>query len=91
TLNLPHVPTTCETLNLTWTGGTANYTLRIVPSRSSVPLKTYSALQNSSVLWQANLCGGTDVALTLIDAGGYQSAVSFSVTRGSDGSCLSES
>ena len=91
TLNLPHVPATCDTLNLTWTGGTANYTLNVAYARTSIPLESWPALANTSVLWTVNVCGGTDLSLTLTDAGGYKSAVSFAVQYGTDGSCLSAS
>ncbi|PIL33314.1 hypothetical protein GSI_04765 [Ganoderma sinense ZZ0214-1] len=91
TLNLPHIPTTCDILNLTWTGGTANYTLQIIQELATVPLQTWTALANTSVLWTVNVCGGKDVSLTLTDAGGYKSAVSFAVQYGADGSCLSQS
>ncbi|KAM5535770.1 hypothetical protein V8D89_010584 [Ganoderma adspersum] len=90
-LNLPHVPATCDTLNLTWTGGTANYTLLITQAHSSTALQSWTALANTSVLWTVRACGGTDLSLTLADARGYRSAVSFAVQFGSDGSCLSAS
>ncbi|KAI0697083.1 hypothetical protein C8T65DRAFT_28281 [Cerioporus squamosus] len=85
------VPAQCDTIELSWTGGTPNYTIQISSSTSPVltaPVLTAFGLTNTSIAWTANRCGGDHITIAASDSGGFKVTVSFTLKPSTNTSCL---
>ena len=87
-------PSQCDTINLSWTGGTPNYTVLITTRLNSfggsVSILDAFDLVNSSLTWTANRCGGVPITITGSDSGGFKTTFTFTLKTSTNTSCLSE-
>jgi hypothetical protein len=92
TVNTPTNVLSCTPLQITWTGGTAPYTLSVHDGSdpNGAALDTFSNLTGTSYTWSSvNFAANTNLDLTLRDNSGLISqSASFSVQSGGSTSCL---
>ena len=88
-LQVPQNASSCETLSLSWTGGTPNFTIAVLAPLDAS--QTFLHVPDRSVQWFAKVRGGTDVTMEVSDSAGRKETSTFSVTPGGNTTCLNAS
>ncbi|KAI0036131.1 hypothetical protein K488DRAFT_82397 [Vararia minispora EC-137] len=80
----------CQAYQVTWTGGTAPYDIRLLDSSQSFVEELGSSVQSSPLVWTVNEASGGSYILTISDAGGNTATTGvFQIETSSSTSCLS--
>ncbi|KAI0322611.1 hypothetical protein OF83DRAFT_1167477 [Amylostereum chailletii] len=92
TLNTPSGSTPaiqCQIYQVTWTGGTAPFSLRLNDGAQNFIKEIASNVQSSPFAWTVDQAQGTSVGLVINDAQGNNGATApFTIEPSSDTSCL---
>ncbi|GAA5932433.1 uncharacterized protein JCM15063_001224 [Sporobolomyces koalae] len=92
TINTPSALFTCDPYLVTWSGGSAPYTVRVFPSGqlSATPLGTLvSGSDATSLTWTVNLAQGTAISLAITDSTGTTvPSAPVTVQAGTSTSCI---
>ncbi|KAI0737386.1 hypothetical protein C8Q80DRAFT_1125389 [Daedaleopsis nitida] len=83
-------PANCDTVEVSWSGGIANYTLSVASSDSDLPISTYPDISNGTVQWLVVIPAGERVNLTVQDSTGADSSVDLvgAASSSTNSSCL---
>ncbi|KAI0737410.1 hypothetical protein C8Q80DRAFT_321280 [Daedaleopsis nitida] len=91
-LILPHNPAQCETVLISWTGGSPNFSIVVSynPPNAKPPngMETFANFSARSVEYTADVCAGTIVAVELFDRIGFVNRTDFVLAESADVSCL---
>jgi len=83
--------TTCQPVDITWTGGTGPFDLIAVPASDPCgdALVDWGVLNNNSVSYTPNLAAGTQIELSIEDSTGFEAwSGTITIGQGSDTSCV---
>ena len=84
-------PAQCDTLDISWSGGTPDYTIVITSQLTptlTTPAEVFANLTNSSIPWTADKCGGALVYVIATDGTGEQTNITFTLGLSANMSCL---
>ncbi|RPD55377.1 hypothetical protein L226DRAFT_615623 [Lentinus tigrinus ALCF2SS1-7] len=88
-----NAPAQCDTFDISWSGGTPNYTIAI--SSQLTPFLTrgnlsFNNLTNPPITWTADRCGGVPIYISGWDSGGQETNITFTLGLSANMSCLSD-
>ncbi|KAI0713905.1 hypothetical protein C8Q76DRAFT_857577 [Earliella scabrosa] len=89
-----HQPAQCDTTSVILSHGEPPYNLTISYPNNTNPTQTvterFTNRSASTIVWPANVCGGTEVTITVVDSEGQTYDGAFLVYLGKNTSCLTD-